>query len=414
MLTPGFLLGVADGPLVGSPSDAPARRADERVELPGWVRRGRVPALDGLRAISILLVLVEHVSLTAGLPLWARDLELGHIGYVGVSMFFAISGFLITLLLVREWEATGGISLRGFYLRRAFRILPAYAAFLVVVFVLTRLQSFSLTAADWRGALTYTMNFNDAPAWEVGHLWSLSIEEQFYLVWPVLFLWMGPSRGRYALIACLALTPLVRVGLWGLSSSALETFNQVTPVRMPIAAGCLMALLATQPSPPRWLHRIQRHAQPAAAAAVLLLVVSLAIARLSWGYGATLRYSVDAAALVVLIWAMASTPASLPGRILELRPIVFVGVLSYSLYLWQELLLDPHKHFGALGWSSRTLLAILTVLASYYVIERPFLGLKGRLHAAGGGNRPARRSPAPPRDGVSRPAAGVDAPAALR
>lgn len=394
MLTTGLMLGVVACPLVEPDAAVPLRRDDALRQSPDWVRSGRVPSLDGLRAISILLVLVEHVSLTAGLPPWARELGLGHIGYLGVSMFFAISGFLITLLLVREWEATGRISLKGFYLRRAFRILPAYAAFLVVVFALTRLQSFSLTAADWRGALTYTMNFNDAPAWEVGHLWSLSIEEQFYLAWPVLFLWLGPSRGRVALILCLAVTPLLRMALWSISSSALETFNQVTPVRMPIAAGCLMALLATRPAPPQWLQRLQEHARPAAAAAVLLLLASLALGRLSWGYGATLRYSVDAAALVVLIWAMASTPASLPGRILELRPLVFVGVLSYSLYLWQELLLDPHNHFGALGWSSRTILAILTVLASYYLIERPFLGLKGRLRAPAGRNRPDISHPA--------------------
>src|SRR5215203_5514786 len=108
-----------------------------------WLEGGRVPCLDGLRAVSIILVLLEHSSLTHGFPL-SRATRLGDLGHIGVSMFFVISGFLITMLLGREWTRAGSISLSGFYWRRALRILPAYLAFLAVIFAATRLHSVSL------------------------------------------------------------------------------------------------------------------------------------------------------------------------------------------------------------------------------------------------------------------------------
>jgi peptidoglycan/LPS O-acetylase OafA/YrhL len=325
-----------------------------------------------------MLVLVEHLTLAVGLPAWANALNFGHIGYVGVSMFFAISGYLITLLLVREWNATAAISLTDFYRRRALRILPAYFVFLVVVFALTRLRAFAISPDDWRAALTYTMNFNEAPAWEVGHLWSLSVEEQFYLIWPILFIWLRPDRARKGLIGLMFVMPTFRVLLWSFSPPVLERFNEVTPLRVPIAAGCLLALLSTQAALPRGLASIQRHAMRYAATSMLLLILSFEMARWSWGYGATLRFSIDAVALGVLIWAVANAAATVVGRVLEASPVVFLGLLSYSAYLWQQLLLDPHHRYGALPWSYHALLAVLAVLTSYFAIEKPFLRWKNR------------------------------------
>lgn len=360
----------------------PARAAVPRmapVATPEWIRRGRVPCLDGLRALSIMLVLVEHASPSAALPRWAAALDVGHIGYLGVSMFFGISGFLITLLLVRELDVTAAISLRAFFRRRAYRILPAYIAFLVAVFVLTRLHVFSLTATDWWGALTYTVNFTPRPAWEVGHLWSLSVEEQFYLAWPLIFVWLGQRRAGHGLLLYLAAAPVLRLALWAVSPPLLYAVNGRTPLRLDaIAAGCLLALLATRPELPTFLRYGRQHAVRTAAAASTLLIISLLLGRMSWTYGAVARYFVDAVALAGLIWATPNAGSRRLGRVLESAPLVFIGLLSYSVYLWQQLLLNPHQPHGLTWTASHFGLIVLVSLVSHFAVERPFIRIKNR------------------------------------
>ena len=137
----------------------------------------RIPSLDGLRAISITLVILSH------LVKWKHiSLEvLGSYGALGVHVFFVLSGYLITNLLLHEYERSSTISLRDFYIRRAYRIFPAAFVFLVVVIILYWQQIRWYHAA---AALLYVANMDMARPWIFGHLWSLSIEEQFYLLWP--------------------------------------------------------------------------------------------------------------------------------------------------------------------------------------------------------------------------------------
>jgi peptidoglycan/LPS O-acetylase OafA/YrhL len=308
---------------------------------------------------------------------WA-DFELAHIGYVGVSMFFALSGFLITLLLVREWDVTSAVSLTSFYRRRAYRILPAYVVFLSAVFVLTRIHALTLTTADWRGALTYTMNYVKEPTWEMGHLWSLSVEEQFYLVWPLLFVALRRARQAANLLVCyLVGIPLLRVALWAMAPGALDTLDVLTPLRLDaIAAGCLLALLATRPEMPRVLVLAQKHASKAGVLALLVLMLSFPLGRSIWAYRVTFRYVVDAVALATLIWTTANNSRSWLGRFLEARPVVSLGILSYSLYLWQQLVLTP-GHPASIGSLAGSIaMAIILAAGSYHLIERPFLRKK--------------------------------------
>src|SRR5205809_7362980 len=122
-----------------------------------WLTSGRVPSLDGLRAIAVAAVLVDHVSSTASFPMPDVLIHVTAKGAMGVDLFFVISGFLITLLFLRERERHGTLSLRGFYTRRALRILPAYVAFLVVCAAIEALGAPGPTPSDWAGLLTYTM-----------------------------------------------------------------------------------------------------------------------------------------------------------------------------------------------------------------------------------------------------------------
>jgi peptidoglycan/LPS O-acetylase OafA/YrhL len=356
-----------------------------------WLETGRVPGLDGLRAISILLVLVEHASGSRGFPVHER--WLGDIGAIGVAMFFGISGFLITTLLVREWNGSGAISLTGFYWRRALRILPAYVVFLMAMFALTRIGAVVISGSDWAAALTYTMNFVETPAWEVGHVWSLSVEEQFYVCWPLIVVLLSPGRALWVVAGYLVAAPVVRTAILLFFPGQLDVIEFLTPLRMDsIAAGCLLALLAS-----RQAFRERARIDPrragmvtAAAAGVIVLayVASLSVA----AFDLTLDYSIVAIANAVIIWSVAMAPATRLGRMLALKPVVFVGVLSYSLYLWQEVFLNRAAHWWT-AWPQNLVLSVLAAVASYYIVELPFLRIKDR-----GARHAHAAAPAPVRD----------------
>jgi len=346
---------------------------------PAWLTRGRVPCLDGLRAVSILLVLLDHGSLTHGFPIRQDDLRLSVLGYVGVSMFFAISGFLITLLLIREWDRTGEISLRGFYWRRALRILPAYVTFLLVIFVLTRTTAVTMTRADWIGVSTYTVNFMRVPTWDIGHLWSLSVEEQFYLVWPALLLVVRPARAHVVVIGYLLAALGLRLAMWAFFRSHLHLIEDLTPLRLDaIAAGCLLALLSVRSGFRDRLAVVRHYPALFASIGAAVVAASTILGRYIGAYQVTLSYSIEALAMCLVIWAMAQGAHTAAGRLLESRPAVFVGLLSYSLYLWQQLFLNPHRDQWTATWPINVALAVGTALVSYYLVESPFLRIKDR------------------------------------
>lgn len=148
----------------------------------------RIPSLDGLRAISIVMVLVAHASGTRLFPVPASAGNLLGLGEFGVHVFFVISGFLITGLLLDELARTNRVDLRRFYLRRALRIFPPYYTYLAVVFLLALAGALQLAPRDMAHGLTYTSNYYPARSWFLGHTWSLSVEEQFYLLWPAVLM----------------------------------------------------------------------------------------------------------------------------------------------------------------------------------------------------------------------------------
>ena len=159
----------------------PAECAATRDEMP----TGRLPSLDGLRAVSILLVLGWHLNDRNRIP------GFGYVTYyygtLGVQIFFVISGFLISWLLLADEAAAGSVSLRSFYARRALRILPVQFAYLAVLALLTLTTALRWSGCEVATALTYTKDIA-CQTWADAHLWSLSVEEQFYLIWPVVLI----------------------------------------------------------------------------------------------------------------------------------------------------------------------------------------------------------------------------------
>jgi len=349
---------------------------------PNWLTRGRVPCLDGLRAVAIVLVLVAHASKTHGFPGSSEVRKVLAEGGLGVELFFVISGFLITLLLLRERQKTGEISTYGFYQRRCLRILPAYFAYLLALAGLTLLGMVDLGRRDWLGALTYTVNWIHHPDWEVGHLWSLSLEEHFYLIWPLL-MWLG-SRWAFAFAgACILGMPVARLVLWLQWPDGVPvetcTFTRLDT----IAVGCLLALVAWQP---RWRGLgawMTRSAAWLAPLAVVVLVSSMGLSLHWYRFRLLFGYSLNGLALAVLVWVCISRPKGLLGRLLEARPLVLLGTLSYGVYLWQQHFLDPRGSGWATHWPLNLVFVFLTAAASYWLIEAPFLRLKERVGTTG-------------------------------
>ena len=316
----------------------------------------RIPSLDGLRAISITLVILSH------LVKWKHisgDV-LGAYGSLGVFIFFVLSGYLITNILLREHERTSTISLPQFYLRRAFRILPAAFVFLTVVTVLYWHQT------QWRhiaAAFFYVANMDRSRPWTFGHLWSLSIEEQFYLLWP--FALQQWYRHRIAIaVSAFLITPLFQTALYAFKvhnalSGSLPIFSSQ------LAIGCLLAMLAPRiPKIPRSVALLMTASMifipwfPARTPARTLLALFV--------LGPWLHISAAGVVLHVI---------QVPYRALNWAPVAWLGRISYSLYLWQQLFCsNPALHAGY----SLALPSIACACLSYYLVEQPMLRLRER------------------------------------
>src|SRR5579862_2423913 len=195
----------------------------------------RIPSLDGVRAISITLVILSHLVQWKHVSLRV----LGNYGELGVHVFFVLSGYLITKLLLQEYDRSSTISLQDFYVRRAFRIFPAALVFFVIagIFFWHQMRWYHLATA-----LFYVANMDVTRPWMFGHLWSLSIEEQFYLLWPfVLRRWY---RHRVWILLCVLLaTPLFRTGLYAFRVQG-GLLGSLPVFADQLAIGCLLAIFA--------------------------------------------------------------------------------------------------------------------------------------------------------------------------
>ena len=336
----------------------------------------RMPSLDGIRALSIAMVIGWHLSSSGSAP-WLSQLWRIDSGNLGVRFFFVISGFLITSLLLTEHARTGTVDLRRFYFRRACRIMPAFYFFLAVMTLASMGGLVSLTHAALFRAATYTSNYLGT-GWTLGHSWSLSVEEQFYLLWPSLIVLVGVRRAFIGAALILLLSPLFRSiaalsGQW--PDNPRYAFECVADA---LATGCLLAYarpwLWNQSRYRRLLERPLMELLP-----IVILVIAAACAR--WErFGAIAGLTMLNVAIAVWIDWCLRFPGSRVGRVLNARPIAFLGVLSYSIYLWQQPFLSQ-------GHTLRFPLSVLCIgtlaLASYFLVEQPMLRLRARIERRG-------------------------------
>jgi peptidoglycan/LPS O-acetylase OafA/YrhL len=323
-------------------------------------------------------------------------------GFLGVDIFFVLSGFLITALLLREWQQNGSIALRAFYARRALRLLPALFALMAVILLLPGV--FYSSVRPWRDALittAYATNWVRAFGGEIGffgHTWSLTIEEQFYVIWPLLLLALLKLRvGRrgilFLVVVGIAVPAVLRVDLWDGPMSVKRLYYGLDTRFDSLLLGCLVALLASWDVIPRSGRSLLMIRRAAAASAVVLVVLIASATEESqltyFGLGA-----VACASVAVLLVHVLYCPSRLSDFILANRPLAWVGQISYGLYLWHDPIffgmLNPTR-MGKIGVTGLALLgvrfaaAFVAAAVSFYLLERPFLRIKDRLARRGGG-----------------------------
>ncbi len=361
---------------------------------------GRIPALDGIRAVGIVLVLFFHGGFS-----WAGG------GFFGVDVFFVLSGFLITGLLVSEYRQNAGIGLARFWGHRVRRLVPALLVMLVGVALYGYFLAPSDTLGQLRGdalaTLLYVDNWHQAFGTQgyfaalntprpLLHTWSLSIEEQFYLVWPLVVLavlrWSRSLRTLLVLTVAGAVASAVAMAVvYGDGSGESRAYFGTDTRAQALLIGCALAIVLAHPLPRRrsgpvptrslvrsfTLSRAARGGLVVLGGAGLATVVVLSVVDSSstaWIYRG--GFALVALATAGLIACVALVPASPWARVLSLRPVRYVGAISYGLYLfhWPIFVAVDHARTGLDGWALfgvRVGLSFAVAAASFHFLEMP-------------------------------------------
>jgi peptidoglycan/LPS O-acetylase OafA/YrhL len=363
-----------------------------------------LPFLDGLRALSVILVVGVH-----GAGPWTGKLAVKLHGWMGVNIFFVLSGFLVTWLLASEAQVRGSVNLKLFFTRRVLRLCPAYYTYLAVVLVFFGQAALHNVAIAGAYLLNYGVIFGwcDTGPAPLGHMWSLAVEEQFYIVWAIAFacidrrklpIFVGGTilvaQGWKALLWSYAENTWMRADLpkGALPNAHLE-FGIDTRIDC-LLIGCLLGLLW---SDEQFRKRAESILANTWSPFVCASALTVALAAQSWHhlrqplYYWTIQSPVSDLVIAVFILSLLANPRSFLARLLSTSLLTWIGRLSYSIYLWHVLGIEivsslyrkaqdqaaPLK-VGILG-EGVTLLVILALASlSYYVVERPFLILKRR------------------------------------
>jgi peptidoglycan/LPS O-acetylase OafA/YrhL len=332
------------------------------------VQPQRLDSLDGLRALAVILVFAHHVD-QGFLP--------G--GFVGVDVFFVISGYLITWLLLREHDQFGAIDLRRFYGRRALRLYPALIALVILASIGAAVRHVGSPAADGAAAATYVTdvyaNIATHPSL-VLHTWSLSVEEQFYLVWPAVLIVSLRREWPLARVVGVTIAASFVITLFlGVSSRPHLAFLQFLPTShiAELGTGILLAVALRSGTAPR----LRRLSGPATAvgALALLVVAEFTLGAHWWAFPAVTLICWPPVAHLVL------HRDSVISRAFSSRSSVWLGVRSYGFYLYHYPILMLLVLAGAsipVRIAIGLPLTLMVTAASWTYIERPFLRLKDR------------------------------------
>ncbi len=347
-----------------------------------------IPSLDGIRAVSFLIVFLSHAGLKGKVP-----------GYFGLSVFFFLSGYLITTLLRMEYDRKRDVSLRQFYVRRIFRIFPPFYLVLLIAYAITLTGAWG-GSLNWHGALSQLCHFTNyyivSHGWWEGLApgtwvyWSLAVEEHFYLVFPLCYLVVrrrgfSARQQAFTLLAICALVLAWRsVLVFGFHASKDRTYVASDTRVDSILAGCLLAV---------WKNPVLDADGPSERALALVwlplgalaLIVSL-IVRVP-NFEQSLRYTLQSFGLLPFFVAAVRWHERGPFRLLNTRVAKYLGLISYSMYLTHTATIWAVEKWVSLPEPVNALLSFAIVVglgsACYVGVEKPFANLRRRMSSTG-------------------------------
>lgn len=349
----------------------------------------RIPVIDGLRGISVLTVIVSHMLITKQFVLPIRNesidqfIKLIFHGHLGVQFFFVLSGFIITHILLVEYARNQSISLPAFYVRRAFRLLPALYFLILVQYLFSKtLTTTPISMACLNHALTFTVGILGDCNWNFAHFWSLTVEEVFYLAWPLLIL--ATTRGLSIWVPTLLFVVLSRAV--HVASYLSQKYSLDLPLSYVgilgnmdfIALGALLGYFYTM-RPSNTKRIFQMAPTTTRVFAILLIYIPHFLAFYGIGGLLTIPFGTffEPLGMVILLGSLLTTPRGFLYRLVSSRSLVFTGLISYSIYLWQQIF-SPASMLATSSLKVLTLFPLnlaaifLMGIFSYQFIERPF------------------------------------------
>jgi peptidoglycan/LPS O-acetylase OafA/YrhL len=344
-------------------------------ETPLSLAQKKYPSLNGLRAVSIIMVVISHLVM-----LYPSNFGwLSFLGPLGVNIFFVISGFLITTLCIKEKVETSTISLKNFYLRRAFRILPVAYLYILILAVLNFIFKLNMASAGFIAAIFFLAdlsfsrrtNFN----WDVSHYWSLSVEEQFYLFFPVFI--KKNFRMFVLLILVVVFAPPILFYIESrfafFNSGILAAATRFISKFQSIAIGCLFSVLMF-----KGYFNLKKGSVNLILSAISVFIMFYIRYDDFEDLSSTFFNPIVSFFTGLLIVANIQHQKNLLYRFLNLKLLDMIGILSYSIYIWQQLFLSNDKRlFFCKIPVNLVFLAVVPVL-SYFFFEKKFLAIKKR------------------------------------
>ena len=334
----------------------------------------RIPSLDGIRAFLLFIVVTSHLTGTANFPI--TKLSSVVVTDLAFRAFFVISGYLITGILLHDHEKRGTISLGKFYFRRVLRLFPAFYVYVGVVLVLHYWKGLPLNDGDVTHALTYTMNYHRDRAWSLGASWSLSVEEQFYLLWPLILLFLKPRWGLWLAALFVVAGPFLRVGSWYLfpDQTSRDGIGETFPtIADSIAVGCVLTRGR------KWLDENELYNRFRASPWFLIVPILLIAVTRTGGHplphmvvGQT---SMNIGIALCIDWCI-KYPDGRVGRFINWQPFVVIGTWSYSMYLWQQLFCNRTSDWWMCAFPQNLIFTTIAGVISFYVVEKPSLKMR--------------------------------------
>jgi peptidoglycan/LPS O-acetylase OafA/YrhL len=346
-----------------------------------------IPTLDGWRAVAIVIVLLCHGSdsMQRALGHWSAPVAdfLKLRGLAGVRIFFGISGFLITSRLLDEMKQSSPGILRRFYIRRAFRILPPAVGFLLILGGLSVAGVVDVSARSWLASMFFLNNYFGANGWYTGHFWSLAVEEHFYMLWPSLLLLLGMVGGAWLATGLSIAVVMWRAVCYHFQWGMGEHFYGRTDIQLDgLLWGAVMARYYAEPKVREALRALL--GWPVGPLLVVGVMVSFAFQpHHGWKVFHAL-YAAQAIAIPFMLLSTVLHPKGMISRVLESAALGWLGRMSYSVYLWQQLFCvwdsaRDGRLYWVQVWPINFAAPVVCAMLSYHFLEQPFIRMGSRL-----------------------------------